>query len=70
MGIREEIFNDKILEIELNIQALSNDIEINGRFSYKQEKDGSISGTIDKQEKVNELMQLKLSIQEALTNQG
>jgi hypothetical protein len=70
MGIREEIFNDKILEIELNIQALSNDIEINGRFSYKQEKDGSISGTIDKQEKINELMQLKLSIQEALTNQG
>lgn len=70
MGIREEVFNDKILEIELNIQALSNDISVNGRFSDKQEKDGSISGVIDKQEKINELTQIKLAIQEALTNQG
>jgi hypothetical protein len=70
MGIREEVFNDKILEIELNIQALSNDISINGRFSDKQEKDGSISGIIDKQEKINELIQFKIAIQEALTNQG
>jgi hypothetical protein len=70
MGIREEVFNDKILEIELNIQALSNDIIINGRFSDKQEKDGSISGIIDKQEKINELIQFKIAIQEALTNQG
>lgn len=70
MGIREEVFNDKILEIELNIQALSNDIIVNGRFSDKQEKDGSISGVIDKQEKINELTQIKLAIQEALTNQG
>lgn len=70
MGIREEIFNSKLLEVSGNIEALSKDIELNGRFSEKQEKDGTIGGTIDKQDQLNILLAIKEKIEEALTNQG
>ena len=51
-----------------DINALVEDISINGRFSEKEEKDGSISGTIDKQEIINYLISLKEVIEAEIAN--
>lgn len=65
MGIREEVFLNKIKEIDMNLEAIAKNYEIN-RYSQKFDKNGNLDGVVDYQEIINSLLNLKKAIQDEL----
>lgn len=65
LGIREEVFLNKIKEIDSNLDAIRKNYEIN-RYSEKFDKDGNLDGMIDYQDIIDRLLNLKKEIQNEL----
>ena len=65
LGIREEVFLNKIKEIDSNLDAIRKNYEIN-RYSEKFDKDGNLEGMVDYQDVIDYLLNLKKAIQDQL----
>lgn len=65
MGVREEVFLNKIQEIDMNLDSIRKNYEIN-RYSEKFDKDGNLEGMVDYQDVIDYLLNLKKAIQDEL----
>lgn len=65
LGIREEVFLNKIKEIDSNLDAIRKNYEIS-RYSQKFDKDGNLEGMVDYQDIIDYLLNLKKAIQNEL----
>jgi hypothetical protein len=65
LGVREEVFLNKIKEIDNNLEAIRKNYEVS-RYSQKFDKDGNLEGMVDYQDIIDYLLNLKKAIQDQL----